>query len=283
VLNLLTGSAAGGLGRAITSHSELDAITFTGSGEVGAAIRRAAAERGVKVQLELGGKNPVVVLADADIDRAVELTVRGAMLSTGQRCTATSRAIVVDEARAEFVQKLLERVGRLRVSDPEGEATDVGPLASAEQYRSVCAYLELARAEGCTPACGGTANAREDGYFVAPTVYLDVDRDARIAREEIFGPVLCVLFARDLDDALELANDTPFGLSASIFTRDLAAALEFSRRIEAGVVRINGETAGVEPHVPFGGVKASSSHSREQGRAAREFFTNVKTIYAEAT
>jgi aldehyde dehydrogenase (NAD+) len=281
VLNRLTGASSGGLGRALTSHPEIDAITFTGSNAVGRALRDTAAERGLKLQLELGGKNPVVVLADADLDRAVEATVRGAMFSTGQRCTATSRAIVVEEIADAFQEKLLARVATLRVGDPADEAVELGPLASAEQHESVRGWLESARAEGLTPAAGGTASPPLEGYFVAPTVYLDVDPASRIACEELFGPILAVLRAPDRDAAIALANDTRFGLSASIFTRDLGAALEFADRIEAGVVHINGETAGAEPHVPFGGMKASSSHSREQGRTAREFFTDVKTIYAE--
>jgi acyl-CoA reductase-like NAD-dependent aldehyde dehydrogenase len=282
VLNLLTGSSASGLGRVLTGHPEVDAITFTGSNRVGRAIRQAAADRGVKVQLELGGKNPAVVLADADLDRAVELTVRGAMFSTGQRCTATSRSIVVEDVFDAFVERLLVRVEGLRVGDPADDTVDLGPLASADQHRSVLDYLDVARGEGLVAACGGTAGAPEDGYFVDPTVYVDVPPNARIAREEIFGPVLAVIRARDAVHALALANDTEYGLAASVFTRDLAAALDFARRAAAGVVHVNGETAGAEPHVPFGGMKASSSHSREQGRAAREFFTDIKTIYVEA-
>jgi aldehyde dehydrogenase (NAD+) len=283
VLNLLTGRAADGLGAALVEHPGVDAITFTGSNATGQALRRTAAERGLKIQLELGGKNPVVVLADADLERAVELTVRGAMFSTGQRCTATSRAIVVEEIADRFAEALLARVAALRVGDPADETVDVGPLASAEQYRSVSAALEQARDEGLEAACGGTASAPEEGYFVAPTVYLDVDPGLKTAREELFGPILAVIRARDPEHALALANDTPFGLSASVFTRDLRTALDFAGRMQAGVVHVNGETAGAEPHVPFGGMKGSSSHSREQGKAAREFFTDVKTIYAEAT
>ena len=282
VLNLLTGPASGGLGDALTSHAAVDAITFTGSNRIGAAIRRQAAERGAKVQLELGGKNPVVVLPDANLERAADLAVRGAMLSTGQRCTSTSRAILVDDCADSFIAEVVKRVNALRVGDPADEQTDVGPLASAAQYKMVSDYFAIAREEGYQPACGGTAADPSGGYFVEPTVYLDVAPGSRIWREEIFGPVLALTYARDFDEAIALANDSEFGLSASVFTRDLRTALQFARRIEAGVVHINGETAGAEPHVPFGGMKASSSHSREQGKAARDFFTDIKTIYAEA-
>jgi alpha-ketoglutaric semialdehyde dehydrogenase len=219
-------------------------ITFTGSNAVGRRIAVRAAERGVKLQLELGGKNPVVVLPDADLQRAVECTVRGAMLATGQRCTATSRAIVVGERYAEFVERLLAAVGELVVGDPLDEATDVGPLASATQHQTVRSYLEIARRQRHRLACGGGVSHPADGYFVEPTVYVDVEPNSRIGREEIFGPVLAVMRARDLDEALAIANASEYGLSASVFTADLGAALAFARRIQAGVVHVNGETAG---------------------------------------
>jgi acyl-CoA reductase-like NAD-dependent aldehyde dehydrogenase len=281
VLNLITGPAAS-IGDAVIGHPAAAAITFTGSNAVGRRIAVQAAERGAKFQLELGGKNPVVVLPDADLERAVECTVRGAMLSTGQRCTATSRAIVVGERHDEFGERLSAAVEGLVVGDPFDEATDVGPLASAAQHQTVRSYLEIARRAGHRLACGGGATDPQDGYYVDPTVYLDVDPGSRIARDEIFGPVLAVMRARDLDAALAIANASEYGLSASVFTRDLGAALAFARRVHAGVVHVNGETAGAEPQVPFGGMKSSSSHSREQGKAALEFFTDVKTVYLEA-
>jgi aldehyde dehydrogenase (NAD+) len=281
-LNLLTGSAAT-IGDALISHPAMAGITFTGSNAVGRRIGVVAAERGAKVQLELGGKNAVVVMPDSDLDRAVGCTVRGAMLSTGQRCTATSRAIVVGDCYDEFVERLIAAVNALVVGDPLDESTDVGPVASAAQHQTVRSYLEIARREGLRLACGGSASDPADGYYVEPTVYGDVDPGSRVARDEIFGPVLAVIRAANLDDALEIANASEYGLSASVFTRELNVALDFARRIECGVVHINGETAGAEPQVPFGGMKASSSHSREQGKAAVEFFTDVKTIYLEAT
>lgn len=282
VLNLLTGTAAQ-IGNALVAHPGLDAITFTGSNAVGRAIAATAAPRGTKLQLELGGKNPVVVLADADLDQAVACTVRGAMLSSGQRCTATSRAIVVRELCDAFAERVAAVVGELVVGDPLDERTDVGPLASAAQHAGVRGYLEVAAQEGLQLVCGGGTSDPAGGYYVEPTVYRDVPPASRLAREEIFGPVLAITPADSFDAALALANDTEFGLSASIFTRDLDRALAFSRRAEVGIVHVNGETAGAEPHVPFGGMKASSSHSREQGKAAAHFFTDVKTVYVHAS
>jgi alpha-ketoglutaric semialdehyde dehydrogenase len=281
VLNLVTGSASA-IGQSLTDHPEVDGISFTGSIEVGRRIQLRAVERGVKVQLELGGKNPVVVLSDADLHQAVEQTVRGAMMSTGQKCTATSRAILVGDAVERFVPRLLDRVRSLRVGDPLRPDVDIGPLASEEQLETVLGYLDVAREEGHDLALGG--GRLEDGgggFFVEPTIYLDVDPASRIGREEIFGPVLGVMRAGTLEEALEIANSVEFGLSASIFTRDIREAFEFIDEIDAGVVHVNSETAGAEPQVPFGGFKASSSHSREQGKAAVEFYTQVKTVYLD--
>jgi alpha-ketoglutaric semialdehyde dehydrogenase len=203
-------------------------------------------------------------------------------MSTGQKCTATSRAILVGDGAGRFVPRLLERVRALRVGDPLRADVDVGPLASAEQLESVLGYLDVAREEGHELAVGGRRLEEEgEGYFVEPTVYLDVDPGSRIGREEIFGPVLGVLRAANLEEALEIANSVEFGLSASIFTRDIREAFEFVDAVEAGVVHVNSETAGAEPQVPFGGVKASSSHSREQGKAAAEFYTHLKTVYLD--
>jgi aldehyde dehydrogenase (NAD+) len=281
VLNLITGPASS-VGRALTEHPEVDGISFTGSLEIGRGIQLAAVERGVKVQLELGGKNPVIVLDDADVEQAVEQTVRGAMMSTGQKCTATSRAIVVGGAADRFIASLLDRVRALRVGDPLDPSVDIGPLSSPQQFETVTGYLDVARDEGHRlGAGGGPLETGSGGYFVEPTVYLDVDPASRIGREEIFGPVLGVMRAASLGEALEIANSVEFGLSASIFTRDLRRAFEFVDAVEAGVVHVNSETAGAEPQVPFGGYKASSSHSREQGKAAADFYTQVKTVYLD--
>ncbi|MET0603754.1 MAG: aldehyde dehydrogenase family protein, partial [Baekduia sp.] len=258
------------------------AVTFTGSNGVGRGIAARAAESGIKAQLELGGKNPSVVLADADLDRAVGCITRSAMWSTGQRCTATSRAIVVDEVYEEVVERLVAASTALVVGDPLDEGTDVGPVASRSQFDTVAGYLAIAQDQGLKCVLGGEAGDPDDGFFIPPTIYADVDPDSRLAVEEVFGPVIVVIRARDAEHALELANATEYGLSASLFTTNLSSALRATRELEAGVVHVNGESAGAEPHVPFGGMKASSTGSREQGKAAAEFFTETKTIYFEA-
>lgn len=281
VLNLVTGRGRE-IGDAILDDPRARAVTFTGSNAVGQSVAQRAAARGLKAQLELGGKNPSVVLADADLDRAVGCITRSAMWSTGQRCTATSRAIVVEEVYDEVVERLVVAGSALKVGDPLDEGSDVGPTASRSQFETVTEYLDVARTEGLECVLGGTAGAPEDGYFVAPTIYVGVDPASRIATEEIFGPVVAVIRARDAEHAFALANDTEYGLSASVFTTDLSSALRATRELEAGVVHVNGESAGAEPHVPFGGAKASSTGGREQGKAAAEFFTEIKTIYFEA-
>jgi aldehyde dehydrogenase (NAD+) len=201
------------------------------------------------------------------------------MGATGQRCTATSRVYVEAPAYEGFLERLIERVTDLRVGDPYDEATDVGPLAFAEQQRTVARYLDLARAGEATIAAGGEVADPARGYYVDPTVLTEVDPESALMREEIFGPVVAVTPVPDLEAALEAANDTPFGLSASLFSSDLESALTFARRIASGQVHVNRETAGAEPHVPFGGLKGSSNLQREQGKAARRFFTNSKTVY----
>jgi acyl-CoA reductase-like NAD-dependent aldehyde dehydrogenase len=280
VLNLVTGK-----GRAMSEHltgdPRLAALTFTGSGGVGTRLRQAVADRNVKVQLELGGKNPAIVLADADLADAAVQVVRGAMLSTGQRCTATSRVYVERAAAPRFRELLCRQVEALAVGDPFDEATDVGPLASVEQRDTVAGYLQLAREEDVEIVAGGALEG--DGCFVSPTVLAGVRPDSALVREEIFGPVLVLEEVEDFESALAAANDTEFGLSSALFTSDISRAMAFVRRSESGIVHINRETAGVEPHVPFGGLKGSSSMNREQGKAARQFFTTTKTVYLRAT
>jgi aldehyde dehydrogenase (NAD+) len=282
VLNLVTGKASR-IGDALLDDPRLDAVTFTGSTAVGEHIRVRAAQRGVKAQLELGGNNPAIVLADADLDRAAQMVARAAMWSTGQRCTATSRAIVVEERLEDFTARVVEHVSAMVVGDPLEDGTDVGPLASREQFDTVSGYLARAREEGLEILLGGSPGDPADGFFVEPTIYADPTGGSALSCEEVFGPVLGIIPARDPEHALALANDTEYGLSASVFTSDLASAVRFARGLEAGVVHVNDESAGAEPHVPFGGVKASSSGSREQGRAAMEFFTETKTTYLRAT
>lgn len=283
VLNLLVGRGSQA-GQELVENPLVKAISFTGSNEVGARIAAQATVRGAKVQLEMGGKNPVVVLADADLGKAVEITIAGAMLSTGQKCTATSRVVVQREVINEFRDRLTERAKSLKIGDGMKPDTYMGPLVSAEAEKTVLSYIELGKKEGARLLTGGEklrGGEYDRGYFVAPTVFDQLTPEMRIAQEEIFGPVVGMIEAKDFDEAVRLANHTKFGLSASIVTRDLGLAMRFIREIEAGIVHINSQTAGAEPQVPFGGFKGSSSGSREQGKVAREFFTQIKTVYLD--
>ncbi|HEX2187212.1 MAG TPA: aldehyde dehydrogenase family protein, partial [Chloroflexota bacterium] len=281
VLNLLLGRGRE-IGEVLTTHDAVEAITFTGSNAVGRAIQSKAIERGKKVQLELGGKNPAVVLADADLAHAAEHVARGAFLSAGQKCTATSRVIVASAVLREFQDRLAALAEGWPLGDPLAPETKVGPLASADQLQTVTGYLQVGAADGARVLAGGErAAGLGDGYYVRPTVLTDLPPTSRVLREEIFGPVAAIVPAASYEEAVALANDTPFGLTASLFTRDLASALRFASDIRTGVVKINQESAGLEFQVPFGGMKDSSSGSREQGKAAREFFTQWKTVYLD--
>jgi aldehyde dehydrogenase (NAD+) len=277
VLNLVTGRGRE-LSSALLGDGRLAAVSFTGSNAVGTSIRQAVADRNVKVQLELGGKNPAIVLADADLDNAAAQVARGAMLQTGQRCTATSRVYVDRRVLDEFRELLLERVRGFVIGDPHDDSTDIGPLASGDQLETVRGYLDVAREEGVTFAAGG-GEEQTDACYITPAVLEGVRPDSRLLTEEIFGPVVVLEPIDGFAEGLAAANATKFGLSTSVFTRDLGTAMTFVRRAEAGIVHINRETAGVEPHVPFGGIKESSSMHREQGKAARSFFTTSKTVY----
>ena len=281
VLNLVTGRGRQ-LSEPLTGDPRIAALSFTGSGPVGTRLRQAVADRNVKVQLELGGKNPAIVLADADLEDAAVQVARGAMLSTGQRCTATSRVYVERPVAERFRELLREAVEGLVVGDPFDEATDVGPLSSTDQWDTVNGYLQIAHDEQAEVIAGTTSGERDGDCYVAPTILTGVQGESRLMREEIFGPVVVIQEVGGFDEALSLANDTEFGLSSSLFTRDIARAMTFVRSTQSGVVHINRETAGVEPHVPFGGIKGSSSMSREQGKAARQFFTTTKTVYVRA-
>ena len=282
VLNLITGGG-GAIGAEMIQNPKVHGVSFTGSNSVGRRIANWASERGVKYQLEMGGKNPVLVLPDCDLEQATTLTVRGAFGYAGQKCTATSRAIVLDSVYETFVQKLVEKTRGLKLGIGKDEATFVPPVVSEEQHKGILAAIEKGKQEAKLLCGGGVPDGDSfaNGYFIEPTIFGDVPPDSELSQEEIFGPVLSLMRARDLDHAIQLANNVRYGLSASIFTRDLNAIQEFVNRIEAGIVKVNGETAGVELQVPFGGMKESSSHSREQGRAAMEFFTSIKTVYMD--
>jgi aldehyde dehydrogenase (NAD+) len=280
VLNLVLGRGSV-IGDTVVADERVDAVTFTGSNAVGLAIQRKAIESGKKVQLELGGKNPAVVLADADLELAAEQVARGAFLSAGQKCTATSRVIVEQPVLDELGERLAELARSWPVGDPLDEATKIGPLSSQTQLETVSGYLELAQRESARVLAGGERRDNGGGYFVAPTVLADLPASSRVVREEIFGPVAALLPADSYEQAVALANDTPFGLTAALFTNDLEKALRFARDARAGVVKVNQESAGLEFQAPFGGMRASSSGSREQGKVARDFFTQWKTVYLD--
>ena len=281
VLNLVLGRGSI-VGETLVTHPDVSAVTFTGSNPVGRAVQLEAIRHGKKVQLELGGKNPAIVLADADLDQAAEQVARGAFLSAGQKCTATSRVIVDRPVHDELAARVAELAGSWTLGDPLDEETKVGPLVSDAQLETVLGYLDRAREERATVHAGGArAEKLGEGYFVEPTVLSGLSAESVVVRDEIFGPVAAFLPADGYEHAVALANDTPFGLTAALFTRDLGTALRFTREIRAGVVKVNQETAGLEFHVPFGGMKDSSSGSREQGKVARDFFTEWKTVYVD--
>lgn len=280
VFNVVTGPG-GALGDALVDDPRVKAVTFTGSNHVGSGIAKKAAARGIKYQLEMGGKNAAIVLADADLDQAADIVISGAMRFAGQKCTATSRAIVERSVLEAFSEKVVERARALAIREATAEDAYLGPVVNERQHASVMSYIERGKTQEGRLLCGGgvpEGDAYRRGYFIEPTVFTDVAPTATIAQEEIFGPVLALLPADNVDEAIQIANDVPFGLSCSLFTNNLNAAMDYIRRIDVGMVRVNAETAGVEFQAPFGGYKASSSYSREQGRAAIEFFTQTKTI-----
>jgi acyl-CoA reductase-like NAD-dependent aldehyde dehydrogenase len=281
VVNFVAGSG-GALGGALVDGDGVRAISFTGSCGVGALLYERAVQRRLRVQLEMGGKNPTVVLADADLDRAVADTVNGAFASTGQKCTATSRVIVEAAVHDRFVERLVERTRSLKVGDGMDPKTDVGPAIDQHQLDTVLGYVGRGVREGARLLCGGERLTRpplDHGFFVEPAVFADVDERMSIAQEEIFGPVLAVMKAADFDDAVRIANGVAFGLSASVQTRELSRAFEFINRIEAGLVTVNLPSAGVEYQLPFGGSKDSSVGPKEQGPHALDFYTDWKTVY----
>jgi len=281
VINFVAGSG-GELGKALVNAGPVKAISFTGSNDVGNWIHTEASKRRLRIQLEMGGKNPTIVLGDADLKMAVENVCNAAFFSTGQKCTATSRAIVEDGIYDQFVAALVERTKKLKVGDGMQAGIDIGPCVDQGQLDTVLKYVEIGRKESGEPLCGGnrlTGGAYDKGFFVEPTIFADVKPSDTIAREEIFGPVLAITRAKDFEDAMRLANDTPFGLSSSIQTSNLSRALEYVYRAEAGLLTINLPSAGVEYQLPFGGTKDSSFGPKEQGPAALEFYSDFKTIY----
>ena len=281
VFNLVLGGGA--TGAAITGHAGIDGVSFTGSQAVGAKVAAAAVSRQARVQLEMGGKNPLVVLGDADFDRAVGVALDGAFFATGQRCTASSRIIVTEDIYDRFVEALGAKVAALKVGDAREAGVQIGPVVSEVQLQKDLSYVDIARAEGGRIVCGGERlELAKPGYYMAPALIADTAPDMRINCEEVFGPVASVVKVKNYDEALALANAGQFGLSAGICTNSLKHARHFLHAVRAGMVMINLPTAGVDYHVPFGGTRSSSYGAREQGFAAVEFYTQVKTAYSWA-
>jgi alpha-ketoglutaric semialdehyde dehydrogenase len=282
VFNLVMGRGSV-VGEILSSDPGIDAVSFTGSAAVGRRVAQNCAARLAKVQLEMGGKNPQVVLDDADLGTAVNVSIQSAFFSTGQRCTAASRLIVTEGIYNRFVAALTEKMKTLKVDDALKDGTDIGPVVDSHQLEQDLRYIELGRKEGAKLAAGGERLKRAaEGYYLEPALFVDTSPQMTINREEIFGPVASVIRVRDYDEALAVANDTPYGLSSGIATTSLKHAEHFKRNSAAGMVMVNLPTAGVDYHVPFGGRKGSSYGPREQGRYAVEFYTSVKTSYVNA-
>jgi aldehyde dehydrogenase (NAD+) len=285
VLNLVLGSGSDA-GDEIISHPAVKAVSFTGSNGVGIRLYEQVSRRGAKVQCEMGGKNPVIVLEDADMDLAVESTAQGAFGSSGQRCTATSRAVVVNDVADEFVERIAARASSMRIGNGADPNTEMGPSVDEGQFQTVLSYIDIGREDGATLVCGGSrasGNGLDKGYFVRPTVFDRVTADMRIAREEIFGPVLSVLRVKNFEEAMQVANDCEYGLSSSIFSNDAARIFRFVDEIETGMTHINSPTTGGEAHIPFGGIKGTGIGDREQGSTALDFYTELKVVYVDYT
>ena len=282
VFNLVMGPGRV-VGAAIIESNEVAAISFTGSVETGSQLLTRAAARRAKVQLEMGGKNPLIVLDDADLEVAVNCAVQGAYFSTGQRCTASSRFIVEKGIHDRFVKRMREMLAALQVGHALDPKTQIGPVVDAVQLARNLDYVKIGKEEGAKLVFGGgTLEKETPGFFMSPVLFTDASPRMRIAQEEIFGPVACVIPADDYEHALAIANDTLFGLSAGICTTSLKYATHFKRHIQSGMAMVNVPTAGVDYHVPFGGTKGSSYGPREQSRYAAEFYTTIKTAYTSA-
>jgi len=272
VLNVVQGRGSK-VGQVLLEAPEVKAITFTGSNSVGQSILDTAGSTNKKVQLELGGKNAAIILADANINQAAKLTIEGAMKQTGQRCTATSRVYIEEAVYEQVLEQLIEEAKKIEVG------VTMGPVSSKGQYESILTAIEKAKSDGAELVFGGgPTKGMVEGYYIDPTIFTNVTHEMSIAHEEIFGPVLAVIKVKDYEEAIRLSNDSDFGLSASIYTNNIPKAFDFINRSEVGLVQVNDETGGAEPQAPFGGMKNSSTGAREQGQAAKEFFTIFKTI-----
>lgn len=277
VINLITGSSRE-IGDTIVEHKYLNGLSFTGSDNVGKRIGRICYENGVKCQLEMGGKNPIIISEKANIQEAVSAIISGAFKFNGQKCTATSRVYIQDSIYDQVKELLLTEVSTIKIGDATDPNNWMGPSNNKGQFDSVVAYIEEAKQDGITLLHGGQ-KPNENGYFIEPTIFEVDNNQLKLVQEEIFGPVITIMKYTTFDEAIALSNETKYGLSASLFSSDIKEILQFIREIEAGMVRINAETSGVELQAPFGGLKESSSHSREQGRAAMDFYTSIKTVF----
>ncbi|MDX1421192.1 MAG: aldehyde dehydrogenase family protein [Rubricoccaceae bacterium] len=282
VVNLVQG--AGETGAAIVAHPDVAAISFTGSSETGAKLAQQAAADHKRVSLEMGGKNPAIVMEDADLDLAMEGLIWGAYGTTGQRCTATSRLIVHEDVHDELVARIREKAEALTLGYGNDDDTEMGPLINQKALDKVSSYMDVAREDGATILFGGeraTGPGLDDGFFFQPTLFTDVTRDMRVAREEIFGPVLSVIKVKSFDEAISVANDVEYGLSSAVYTQDVARAFRALRDIDAGITYVNGPTIGAEAHMSFGGVKATGNGHREGGWEVYDFYTETKTCYID--
>ena len=284
VLNMVVGSG-GEVGDELLQHPDVRAVSFTGSNEVGSELYAQGARKMKKCQCEMGGKNPLVILADADLPLAVESAVFGAFASTGQRCTATSRVVVEEKVADRFVEMLVERAKKFKVGNGLEPGVDMGPAVDEAQLKTDLRYIEIGRKEAQLRLGGERLTGAEHtrGYFVAPTIFDQVAANSSIAQDEIFGPVLAVIRVRDFDEALRVANSVRYGLSSSLYTNDAAKIFEFIDRIETGITHINSPTVGGEAQLPFGGMKATGIGLREMGRVAIDFYTELKTVYIDYT
>ncbi|MEI6231790.1 MAG: aldehyde dehydrogenase family protein [Planctomycetota bacterium] len=284
VFNVVTGSG-NELGATVLGDPRVRGISFTGSRETGKAIMRKNADRLIRIALEMGGKNPMVIMPDADMARAVEDTVTGSFWAAGHKCTASSRAIVLEKCYDEFLEKIVARTKGLRVGDGMDPKTEICPVIDERQCKKIEASIAQAKADGATCLVGGerlSGGIFDKGCYISPAIFTDFKNDSKFGQDEIFGPVLGVMKVKDLDEAIAVANKTEYGLASGICTRDVKTALEFARRSDAGMIHVNSPTAGVELQAPFGGCKDSTSGAREMGKSALEFYSQTKTIYVDA-
>jgi len=283
VVNIVTGFGSE-VGTPITEHADVRAISLTGSSAVGRIVGTTAAKSFKHCSLELGGKNPMIVLDDANLDLAIEGGLWGGFGTTGQRCTATSRIIVQKGIYAEFIEQYVERAKALKVGNGLDETVEMGPAINENQLKTDLSYVDIGKAEGARLKCGGSRLDKgeyQNGYFMEPTVFVDVDRKMRIAQEEIFGPVVSIIPCDDLEDAIEIANGIEYGLSSALYTKDVNKAFTAMRDLDAGITYINAPTIGAEVHLPFGGVKQTGNGHREGGLGAIDFYSEWKSIYVD--